>query len=103
LRLVAIGRNNREVAQVLCISPNTVANHLRSILEKTYRANRTEAAAFASRQGLLRDAGNTATHGMVDVAIRRRGTHPVAGRAAVDLRDADPEHLWLRALGPLGP
>lgn len=54
LRLMAMGRNNREIGQVLAISPNTVANHVRSILEKTYTANRTEAAAFASREGLLK-------------------------------------------------
>jgi DNA-binding CsgD family transcriptional regulator/tetratricopeptide (TPR) repeat protein len=54
LRLMAMGRNNREIAQVLAISPNTVANHVRSILEKTYTANRTEAAAFANREGLLK-------------------------------------------------
>ena len=53
LRLMAMGRNNREIAQVLEISPNTVANHVRNILEKTYTANRTEAAAFAHREGLL--------------------------------------------------
>ena len=53
LRLLAMGRNNREIGQVLAISPNTVANHIRSILEKTYTANRTEAAAFANREGLL--------------------------------------------------
>jgi predicted ATPase/class 3 adenylate cyclase len=54
LQLIAMGRNNREIAQVLDISPNTVANHVRSILEKTYTANRTEAAAFARREGLLK-------------------------------------------------
>jgi DNA-binding CsgD family transcriptional regulator len=53
LRLLAMGRNNREIGQVLAISPNTVANHVRSILEKTYTANRTEAAAFANREGLV--------------------------------------------------
>ena len=53
LRLIAIGRNNREIGQALSISPNTVANHIRSILEKTYTANRTEAAAFANREGLI--------------------------------------------------
>ncbi|HRP28056.1 MAG TPA: AAA family ATPase [Burkholderiaceae bacterium] len=53
LRLIAIGRNNREIGQVLAISPNTVANHVRSILAKTYTANRTEAAAFANREGLI--------------------------------------------------
>lgn len=54
LQLVAIGRNNREIGQVLQISPNTVANHVRSILQKTYTPNRTEAAAFANREGLLK-------------------------------------------------
>ena len=54
LQLIAMGRNNREIGQVLEISPNTVANHVRSILEKTYTANRTEAAAFANREGLLK-------------------------------------------------
>lgn len=53
LRLVAIGRNNRDIARVLDISANTVANHIRNILEKTYTANRTEAAAFANQAGLL--------------------------------------------------
>lgn len=55
LRLMAIGRNNREIGQILAISPNTVANHVRRILEKTYTANRTEAAAFARREGLLKE------------------------------------------------
>lgn len=53
LRLIAIGRNNRDIGCVLNISSNTVANHVRSILEKTYTANRTEAAAFANHAGLL--------------------------------------------------
>ena len=37
---------------VLTISLNTVATHVRSILEKTGSANRTEAAAYAIRMGL---------------------------------------------------
>ncbi len=53
VRLIAMGRNNREIGSVLSISPNTVANHVRNILEKTYTANRTEAAAFANREGLI--------------------------------------------------
>jgi DNA-binding NarL/FixJ family response regulator len=55
LQLIAIGRNNREIGQALAISPNTVANHVRSILEKTYTANRTEAAAYARSAGLLKE------------------------------------------------
>ena len=53
LRLMAVGRNNREIGQVLEISPNTVANHVRSTLEKTYTAHRTEAAALARRASPL--------------------------------------------------
>ena len=52
LRLVASGLGNREIAKRLFLSPNTVANHIRAILAKTESANRTEAAAFAIRNGL---------------------------------------------------
>jgi DNA-binding CsgD family transcriptional regulator len=54
LRLVAAGKGNREIAERLFVSPNTVANHVRSILTKTNTANRTEAAAFAVRHELLK-------------------------------------------------
>lgn len=52
LCLIAAGRTNREIAQELFISLNTVANHVRSILTKTDTANRTEAAAYALRYNL---------------------------------------------------
>ena len=52
LRLVAAGKSNRDIADALCISLNTVATHVRNILTKTGTANRTEAAAYALRQGL---------------------------------------------------
>jgi len=55
LRLVAAGRGNREIAERLFVSHNTVANHIRSILTKTNTANRTEAAAFAVQHKLLND------------------------------------------------
>jgi DNA-binding NarL/FixJ family response regulator len=54
LRLIAVGKSNREIAETLYISINTVANHVRNILTKTTTANRTEAATFAIHQGLLR-------------------------------------------------
>jgi predicted ATPase len=53
LGLLAAGKSNREIADILCISINTVANHVRNILTKTNTANRTEAAAFAIHHGLL--------------------------------------------------
>jgi DNA-binding CsgD family transcriptional regulator/tetratricopeptide (TPR) repeat protein len=52
LRLLAIGRTNKDVSMVLAISLNTVATHVRSILNKTQCANRTEAARYAIRHGL---------------------------------------------------
>jgi predicted ATPase/DNA-binding CsgD family transcriptional regulator len=52
LRLLAIGRTNKDVSLVLAISLNTVATHVRNILNKTQCANRTEAAAYAVRHGL---------------------------------------------------
>jgi DNA-binding CsgD family transcriptional regulator len=52
LRLLARGHSNREIGQLLFISQNTAANHVRSILMKTESTNRTDAAAFAHRHGL---------------------------------------------------
>ena len=52
LQLIAAGRSNKEISQSLFISQNTVATHVRSILQKTRSANRTEAAAHALRLGI---------------------------------------------------
>ncbi|HEX6999137.1 MAG TPA: LuxR C-terminal-related transcriptional regulator [Gammaproteobacteria bacterium] len=52
LRLLAMGRSNKDIAKVLSISLNTVATHVRNILTKTDCANRTEAAAYAHRNDL---------------------------------------------------
>jgi DNA-binding CsgD family transcriptional regulator/tetratricopeptide (TPR) repeat protein len=53
LRLVAVGLSNRQVGAALHISQHTAANHIRSILLKTGCSNRTEAAAYAYRHGLV--------------------------------------------------
>ena len=53
LRLIAAGKSNQEIAGELVISINTVTNHVKNILGKTGSANRTEAAAFAYRHGLI--------------------------------------------------
>jgi len=52
LKLVAKGFNNAEVAEFLNISRRTVSTHLSHVYEKTGTANRTEATAYAVRQGL---------------------------------------------------
>jgi DNA-binding CsgD family transcriptional regulator len=53
LGLVARGLSNREIGKALTISEHTAANHIRSILRKTGCANRTEAASYAHRCGLV--------------------------------------------------
>jgi DNA-binding CsgD family transcriptional regulator len=50
---LARGRSNREIGRRLHISEHTAANHVRSILRKTRCANRTEAAGYALRRGLV--------------------------------------------------
>ncbi|MHB1005249.1 MAG: response regulator [Chloroflexota bacterium] len=59
LQLVAEGTSNREIANTLCISENTVKNHLRNILEKLHLENRVQAVAYALRQGLIQDPAPT--------------------------------------------
>jgi DNA-binding CsgD family transcriptional regulator len=53
LRLVTRGLSNREIGAELFISEHTAANHVRSILRKTGCANRTDAASYAHRRGLV--------------------------------------------------
>lgn len=52
VRLLAQGRTNRQIADDLFISLNTVSHHLRNIFSKTRVSNRTEVAAFAFEAGL---------------------------------------------------
>jgi DNA-binding CsgD family transcriptional regulator len=53
LALVARGLSNREIGGTLLISEHTAANHVRSILRKTDCSNRTQAASYAHRHGLI--------------------------------------------------
>jgi two-component system NarL family response regulator len=53
LKLVAQGMSNREIAEQLYISENTVKNHVRNILEKLHLHSRMEAVVYAVREKLL--------------------------------------------------
>lgn len=53
LRLVAMGLSNNEIAERLAISERTVGAHISRILDKLNLANRTQAALYALREGLV--------------------------------------------------
>lgn len=55
LRLVAHGKSNRDIAEELFISENTVKNHIRNMLEKLQMKSRMEAAMYAVRSHLVDD------------------------------------------------
>jgi two-component system, NarL family, response regulator LiaR len=53
LRLIADGLSNAEIAKKLIISEKTVKGHVSNILGKLHMLDRTQAAVFAWRQGLV--------------------------------------------------
>ncbi len=53
LKHVAQGLTNQEIASLLVISERTVRNHVGSILSKLHLANRTQAALYALREGIV--------------------------------------------------
>jgi DNA-binding NarL/FixJ family response regulator len=53
LGLVAEGMSNREIAEKLVLSPETVKSHVAAILEKLNVSDRTQAAIYAVRNGLV--------------------------------------------------
>ena len=52
LKLLAEGRSNSEIAELLCLSVKTVMSHRASIMEKLDIHNRTDLVKFAIRAGL---------------------------------------------------
>ena len=52
LEMLVQGGTNREIADALHISENTVKLHLRNIMEKLHLQNRIQLAVYAVRQGL---------------------------------------------------
>jgi HD-GYP domain-containing protein (c-di-GMP phosphodiesterase class II) len=53
LRLLARGLSNKEIADVLVITPKTVGNHVEHIYSKIDASNRAGAGLYAMRHGLL--------------------------------------------------
>jgi DNA-binding NarL/FixJ family response regulator len=53
LRLIALGKSNRQIAEDLFINLHTVIRHVSNILSKTGVANRAEAVTYALRRQLL--------------------------------------------------
>jgi len=53
LSFLVEGLSNREIAERLCLSTETVKTHMRHIMEKLIVADRTQAAVKALREGLI--------------------------------------------------
>ena len=53
LRHIALGLSNKEIAKSLSISVETVKEHVQNILRKIADSDRTQAAVWAFRRGLV--------------------------------------------------
>ena len=54
LKLIADGQSNNDIAESLFISPKTVKSHVSNILSKLHLGDRTQAAVYAWREGVVR-------------------------------------------------
>jgi NarL family two-component system response regulator LiaR len=54
LKLIADGLTNQQIADQLFISPNTVKGHVSNIFSKLHLADRTQAAVYAWKEGIVR-------------------------------------------------
>lgn len=61
LKLVAEGLSNAEIADRLFITQKTVKDHISNILSKLHLADRTQAAVYAWRQGLMQRPAESQT------------------------------------------
>lgn len=53
LKLAAVGKQEKEIADALHCAPRTVTNHMASLFKKTGAGNKTELALFAHKKNLL--------------------------------------------------
>lgn len=54
LRLIAAGKSNAEIAEALVIGESTVKTHIGNILKKLHLDDRTQAAVYAWKEGIVR-------------------------------------------------
>jgi NarL family two-component system response regulator LiaR len=53
LRLIAAGLSNAEMAEKLVLSEKTIKGHVSNILSKLHLVDRTQAAVYAWREGIV--------------------------------------------------
>lgn len=54
LKLIADGKSNAEMAAMLVLSEKTIKGHVSNVLSKLHLVDRTQAAVYAWRQGVIR-------------------------------------------------
>ncbi len=53
LRLIAAGKSNAEIAEALVLGESTVKTHIGNILKKLHLSDRTQAAVYAWKEGIV--------------------------------------------------
>jgi two-component system, NarL family, response regulator LiaR len=53
LRLISLGKSNKEISEELVLSEKTVKTHVSNILQKLHLSDRTQAAVYALRQRIV--------------------------------------------------
>ncbi len=106
LRFLPTMRSNSEIAQELCVSPNTVKAHLKTLYRKLAVGNRRDAVRRARELGLLPEVGASGAVPPVrddrlvldPVSVGRGAVGPVVGHLgpAADLDEFEAEGLHTR-------